>query len=308
MIRKSQKQIHILVIGGNGFIGSSVVKHALKLKWQVTSLSLGNNFLPQNEKLKCIQADITDFFSLNKAIGTAKFDYVVNCGGYIDHTLFSKGGKEILDMHFVGVVNLVRVLNHSNLKSFINIGSSDEYGDVTAPQSEIQRESPISPYSSGKVASTHFLQMLYRTEEFPVTILRLFLTYGPGQSNNRFIPQIISGCLINKSFPVSKGEQIRDFCFIDDVINAIFIVLKSSNSKGEIINIASGEPVSIRTVVEKIRDLIGRGNPKFGEIEYRSNENMNLYADIYKAKKLLNWESKIPLNEGLLRTIQCLKK
>ena len=308
MIRKSQKQIHILVIGGNGFIGSSVVKHALKLKWQVTSLSLGNNFLLQNEKLKCIQADITDFFSLNKAIGTAKFDYVVNCGGYIDHTLFSKGGKEILDMHFVGVVNLVRVLNRSNLKSFINIGSSDEYGDVTAPQSEIQRESPISPYSSGKVASTHFLQMLYRTEEFPVTILRLFLTYGPGQSNNRFIPQIISGCLINKSFPVSKGEQVRDFCFIDDVINAIFIVLKSSNSKGEIINIASGEPVSIRSVVEKIRDLIGRGNPKFGEIEYRSNENMNLYADTYKAKKLLNWESKIPLNEGLLRTIQCLKK
>jgi nucleoside-diphosphate-sugar epimerase len=308
VIRKSQKQIHILVIGGNGFIGSSVVKHALKLKWQVTSLSLGNNFLLQNEKLKCIQADITDFFSLNKAIGTAKFDYVVNCGGYIDHTLFSKGGKEILDMHFVGVVNLVRVLNRSNLKSFINIGSSDEYGDVTAPQSEIQRESPISPYSSGKVASTHFLQMLYRTEEFPVTILRLFLTYGPGQSNNRFIPQIISGCLINKSFPVSKGEQVRDFCFIDDVINAIFIVLKSSNSKGEIINIASGEPVSIRSVVEKIRDLIGRGNPKFGEIEYRSNENMNLYADTYKAKKLLNWESKIPLNEGLLRTIQCLKK
>ena len=211
-------------------------------------------------------------------------------------------------MHFTGVINLIELLNQDTLKSFINIGSSDEYGDVNAPQSEIQRESPISPYSLGKVSATHFLQMLFRTEKFPVTILRLFLTYGPGQSSNRFIPQIISGCLKDISFPVSKGEQLRDFCFIDDVIRAIFLVFDSSKSAGEIINIASGKPVSIRYVIENIQNIIEGGYPEFGEIDYRSNENMHLYADVNKAKTLLNWQSKFTLNEGLLQTIQCLKK
>ena len=60
--------------------------------------------------------------------------------------------------------------------------------------------------------STHFLQMLFRTEEFPMVILRLFLTYGPGQEDRRFLPQIIKGCLSDAKFPTSEGQQLRDFC------------------------------------------------------------------------------------------------
>jgi nucleoside-diphosphate-sugar epimerase len=308
IIQTGSINIRILVIGGNGFIGKHVVNHALDLGWMVTSLNVSDNLSLPHANLEYIQADITNITSLKKALGLAEFEYVVNCGGYIDHTLFSKGGRQVLEMHFTGVINLIELLNQDTLKSFINIGSSDEYGDVNAPQSEIQRESPISPYSLGKVSATHFLQMLFRTEKFPVTILRLFLTYGPGQNSNRFIPQIISGCLKDISFPVSKGEQLRDFCFIDDVIRAIFLVFDSSKSAGEIINIASGKPVSIRYVIENIQNIIEGGYPEFGEIDYRSNENLHLYADVNKAKTLLNWQPKFTLNEGLLQTIQCLKK
>ena len=70
---------------------------------------------------------------------------------------------------------------------FVQIGSSDEYGNIKAPQHEESREHPISPYSIGKLASTQFLQMLHRTEGFPAVILRPFLIYGPGQDNKRFI-------------------------------------------------------------------------------------------------------------------------
>ena len=300
--------MRILVIGGNGFIGRHVIKHALKLKWDVTNLNLSSNLAEKSSGLKDVTADITNFIALKKALGVAEFEYVVNCGGYVDHTLFSNGGRSILNMHFIGVINLVELLNRNVLKCFINIGSSDEYGNVVAPQTEMQREEPISPYSLGKLASTHFLQMLHRTENYPVTILRLFLTYGPGQAGNRFIPKIISGCLKGGTFPVSKGDQLRDFCFIDDVINAIFLALNSSKSFGEVINIASGNPVTIKSVVENIQNIIRSGSPEFGGILYRPGENMRLYADIIKADNILNWEPKVTLNDGLLRTIQWSKK
>ena len=301
-------KMRILVIGGNGFIGRHVIKHALKLKWDVTNLNLSSNLAKKSTGLKNVTADITNFIALKKVLGVAEFEYVVNCGGYVDHTLFFNGGRSILNMHFTGVINLVELLNRDVLKCFINIGSSDEYGNVEAPQTEMHREEPISPYSLGKLASTHFLQMLHRTENYPVTILRLFLTYGPGQGSNRFIPKIISGCIKGGTFPVSKGEQLRDFCFIDDVINALFLALNSSKSHGEVINIASGNPVTIKSVVENIQNIIRSGSPEFGGILYRPGENMRLYADTIKANNILNWEPKVTLNDGLLRTIQWSKK
>ena len=105
------------------------------------------------------------------------------------------GGKKVIDVHFGGVQNILQSVNLSALKRFVQIGSSDEYGNLSAPQTEDMRESPITPYSFGKVASTQLLQMLHRTEGLPIVILRLFLVYGPGQDYRRFIPQVIQGCL-----------------------------------------------------------------------------------------------------------------
>jgi nucleoside-diphosphate-sugar epimerase len=146
---------------------------------------------------------------------------------------------------------------------------------------------------------------LYKTENFPGIILRPFLVYGPGQGLERFIPQIIKGCLKNEKFLASNGEQLRDLCYIDDFIEAIFIVLNYSDSQiyGEVINIASGKPVAIKKVVEMIVEILGSGEPQFGKIPYRNGENMALYADTKKAKKLLKWEASVSLQKGLMKTI-----
>jgi nucleoside-diphosphate-sugar epimerase len=302
-----QQQTQLLVVGGNGFIGKHIVNHAMGLGWSVTSLSLQHRDEVNHPNLRCLSVDIADNALLKEKLGEASFEYVVNCGGYIDHTPFLKGGGKVFDTHFGGVLNLVEALNRDNLRAFVNIGSSDEYGENEAPQFEMQREAPISPYSIGKVAATHFLQMLYRTENFPATTLRLFLVYGPGQDNRRFLPQIISGCLEDKFFPTSKGEQLRDFCFIQDMVDAIFLTFASSAARGEVFNIASGQPVSIRQMIETVRKLTGRGEPQFGKIAYRSGENMALYANISKAKTLLGWEPKVTLENGISETIQYFK-
>ena len=169
------------------------------------------------------------------------------------------------------------------------------------------REKPISPYSLAKVASTHFLQMLSRTENFPAVTLRLFLTYGPGQDYGRFLPKIIRGCLDNAAFPTSTGEQLRDFCYVDDTARSILQSLVVPEAVGNVINIASGKPVSIREMIEKICALTGSGKPLYGKVNYRTGENMTLYANISKAKKILNWEPLTKLDEGLKKTIDWYK-
>jgi len=200
---------------------------------------------------------------------------------------------------------LVEFIPRETLKRFVQIGSSDEYGNAPSPQNEDLREHPISPYSLGKVASTHFLQMLHQTENFPAIVLRLFLTYGPGQDLARFLPQIIKGCLSAEEFPTSLGEQLRDFCYIDDTVSAIIKSLECEAAVGEVINIASGTPVTIRQVIEKVTELVGgSGTPNFGGIPYRVGENMSLFANVSKAKNILGWKPCTSLDKGIKRTIE----
>ena len=294
---------HLLVIGGTGFIGHHLLMASHQRDWKMTSVSLNP---PPKERFVddvCyLNFDMTDR-SLVKKYLDKDYDYVVNLGGYINHKLFKDGGRNLIDTHFITIQNLVEVLSRNKLKRFVQIGSSDEYGNAPAPQNEKMREQPISPYSLAKVASTHFLQMLHRTENFPAVILRLFLTYGPGQDAGRFLPQIIRGCLDDATFPTSAGEQLRDFCYIDDTLSAIFQALENQEVNGEVFNIGTGVPVSIHEMIEKICILTGSGDPQHGELPYRPDENMALYANISKAKKILHWKPTTNIDIGLQKTI-----
>ena len=294
---------NLLVIGGTGFIGHHLLKSVQQKGWQMTSVSLNS---PTEERfvdgVRYLHFNMADQTLVKKHL-REDFDYVVNLGGYINHRLFHEGGRDLIEMHFTTLQNLLEVLPRLKLKRFVQIGSSDEYGNAPAPQNEELREQPISPYSLAKVACTHFLQMLHQTENFPAVTLRFFLTYGPGQDTGRFLPQTIQGCLIDSTFPSSAGEQFRDFCYVDDTVRAILQTLVVPEAVGNVINIASGEPVSIREMIEKVCSFTGSGKPLYGELNYRPGENMSLYANISKAKRILNWEQTTNLDKGLQKTI-----
>ena len=300
----------LLVVGGSGFIGSHLVRRALSFNWSVVSLSLSSfKLVPEIGKdFRHYSVNLLDKHKLAETLTGGDFDYVINCGGYIDHRSFAHGGKETFSVHFEGLLNLIDSLNTTKIKKLINIGSSDEYGQSTAPQSEDDTEKPISPYSLAKVSSAKLLQMLHLTDNFPTTTLRLFLTYGPEQDVKRFIPNTIVGCIKGKKFPCSIGTQLRDFCYIEDVVDAIFLTLENTSTEGEIINVASGMAYRIKDVIEMIRKIVGSGVPEYGKIKFREGENMELYADISKARELLNWHPKLGLSEGLKKTIEWYKE
>ena len=300
---------HLLVVGGTGFIGYHLVLAAKKKGWKVSSISLNKPKKYRYVKdVNYLKVDIANLKKLEKKLNQT-FTYVVNLGGYGKHSSFGEGGDKIIKVHFLGLVNLIKVLNRKKPKKFIQIGSSVEYGEAQAPQKESFDFNPsvASPYALAKSLCTQFLRTLYKTEKYPVTILRFFLVYGPKQDPNRVLPQIISGCLKNKSIPASKGNQIRDFCYIDDVIDAIFLTLTLKKVKGEIINIGSGQPKKIKEILNKTKKIIGKGDIRFGKIKYRKNENMQLYPNINKAKKKLKWKPKFNFNRGMKITINSYK-
>ncbi|MDC3171328.1 NAD-dependent epimerase/dehydratase family protein [Prochlorococcus sp. AH-716-E13] len=295
----------ILILGGNGFIGVHLIRRLKDIGYDCFSLSLKKiKEKSKEDNIYFLNANLADLSEVKKVLENRHFDYVVNLSGYIDHSDFFNGGVDVLNTHFGGLLNILKIIDLKNLKKIVQIGSSDEYGNLSSPQNEEMREDPVTPYALAKLSCTNLLQMLHKTQKLPIVILRLFLVYGEGQSLNRFLPQIINGCLNKQEFATSHGNQIRDFCYVSDIVDGIIATLDSDQVNGHILNLASGKPVLIKTVIEKIVSSIGSGEPQFGKIKYRLHENMSLYANISKAQKLISWKPKIDLDDGLKKTIK----
>jgi nucleoside-diphosphate-sugar epimerase len=186
----------------------------------------------------------------------------------------------------------------------VQVGSSMEYGLSKSPQKEDFKCKPKSIYGKAKFLATKYLLNLYKKKKFPVTIVRLYQVYGPYQDLNRFMPVVINSCKKNKDFPCSHGRQYRDFLYIDDLIDAIFLILRNPKATGEIFNIGSGKPLKIRNIIKKILSYYRSGKPQFGEIKLRKEEQMKIYPDIFKARRTLNWKPKINFLDGLKKTIK----
>ena len=296
----------ILITGATGFIGYHLAKYCLKLNWSVTSISTKKPI--KTRKLKNVKYLICDLYNkneLNKKL-SLDFDYVVNLAGYVDHS----NRDRIIKSHYIGCKNLSTILLKTKIKKFIQVGSSIEYGKIRSPQLENKnnKQRTFSAYGEAKLKSTKFLLNLSEKFNFPVTIIRLYLVYGPYQDINRVIPITILNSLKNKKFNCSLGTQLRDFTYIDDVIIGIIKILKSNKSSGEIFNIGTGKPVQIKQVIKKICKIIGKGKPIFGKINFRSDEIVKLYPNINKIQKVINWKPKIKLNNGLSKTINYYKK
>ena len=295
---------NILIIGGTGFIGYHLAKRSIKKGWQVTSISTNPpKKIRKLSNVKYIISDITKKNSLKNKI-KKNYNYVVNLGGYVDHS----NKKKTYESHYLGCKNLTEILLKRPPIAFVQMGSGGEYGKIKSPHKEFYNCKPSSVYYRAKYLSTQHLIKLFQRRNFPVTILRLYQTYGPYQDLNRFIPIIVKSCIENKKFPCSEGRQFRDFLYIDDVISAIIKSLIDRKANGNIINIGTGKPRNLRKIINYIKLLTKGGYPQFGKIKLRKDEVIKVYPSISKAKKKLKWKPKTKFIKGIKKTIEFYEK
>lgn len=312
--RRSLRGKAVLVTGTSGFIGSHLTRQLIVKGAEVHILQRkdSNQFRIRDfiEKLTVWYGDLRDYQSIYYCIKNSRPQIIFHLAGIRnvkrDHNLI----EPMIDVNIKGTMNILRILIEEKvpIECFVNTGSSEEYGNGTAPFKEHQKEIPVSPYSASKVAVTYFCQMLHKSMGLPIITLRPFLTYGPNQNTDMFIPSLIKHCLEGKDFPMTAGDQTREFNYIDDIVDAYLLAASCQKAIGEVINIGNSIEYVVKDVAEKIVHMIG--NPiklLIGALPKRPGETSHFFCSNEKAKKLLGWSPKISLNEGLEKTINWYK-
>lgn len=301
----------ILVTGGAGFIGSNLVDKLIKLNNEVVVID--NLYSGKKEYLnprsKFYNLDISDE-KIKDIFQIEKFDYVYHLAAQIDVR------KSVDDMEFDNKVNILGSLNilknchHFNIKKIIFASSGGAaYGfPEKIPTPETYPDYPVSPYGINKVSFEKYLNYYYKVFSQKYITLRLANVYGPRQYKGGeagVIAIFTSNAISNKkSYIYGDGLQTRDYVYVDDVINA-FILSLESDFVG-CLNIGTGIEKNLLEVVRAIESNL---NQKLN-IEHQDEkvgEEKRSCLDFNKAKKNLNWQAKIDLEEGIKKTIDWVK-
>ena len=289
-------------MGGTGFIGYHLSNFLIKKNFKIVVVSKNS---PQKKKfikkIKYIQFDIGKKKNFKK-LNNYNFKYVVNLGGYVDHS----NKKKTYESHYIGAKNLANYFEKKKLQLFIQMSSGGEYGNLESPHEEsfVCKMKMLSNYSRAKLSASKFLINLFKKKKFPVTILRLYQAYGPDQDTNRFLPILITNCIKNKKFPTSHGKQFRDFIYISDLISIIYKCLTNNKVRGQIINVGSGKPINLKKIIFKVMDICKGGKPQFGKLMLRKDENLITYPNVNKLKKILSFKPKVQFEKGIKLTIK----
>jgi len=197
------------------------------------------------------------------------------------------------------------VKNLEHFEIFVNTGSEFEYGDREISLTEEMDLRPISEYSSTKAAATMIAHQLCMNYSIPIITLRLFSIYGGIEDIGRVIPYMINSAISNKEVNLTSCKQIRDYVFIQDIVNSYICAYKKFNGKSEVINISSNNEVTLKEIIEIIKNI---ANPKLkvniGALEDRKQEIWKLVGDNDKAKVVIDWEPKTDLCSGLSETVE----
>jgi nucleoside-diphosphate-sugar epimerase len=163
---------------------------------------------------------------------------------------------------------------------------------------------PTSPYTAAKLAATSYATMFVRLWGLPVSVLRIGMVYGPGQADTtKLIPSVTTALLRGENPPVSSGKRLVDWVFVEDVVDAFLCAAGPATPPGTVVDVCSGEPVSVRETLERLAGIVGgSGAPQFGALPDRVADVAQI-GDPGPAAQLVAWRPTTGLEEGLHRTV-----
>lgn len=308
----------VLVAGGAGFIGTHLCESLLSDGYKVicvdnfvTSSKENIELLLKNPNFVLINQDVTLPLETNENV-----DFVFHLASPASPNKKSPRSYmnlpiETLLVNSTGTKNLLDFSKQKNAK-FLYTSTSEVYGDPTvSPQPEsyfgnVNPNGVRSVYDEGKRFGEAMVMAYFRKYDLDIRIIRIFNTYGPLMqvSDGRVVSDFINQALKGQPITVfGSGTQTRSFCFVDDMVKGLKMAMFSKDSKGEVINLGGPNELSVIDIANTIKKMTSSSSEIIFEDLPQDDPKLRK-PDISKAKKLLNWEPKISLEDGLLKTIE----
>ena len=315
----------ILVTGAAGFIGFHLCKKLIEKKIHVIGIdNLNNyysvklkkdriNFLKKHKNFKYFsfkKLDLRNVKLLNNFLNKKKISYIVHLAAQAGIRYSLKNPRNYLENNITCLFNLMEFARNNKLEHFIFGSSSSVYGNSKiAPFKEIfDTSSPLQFYGSTKKAGEVFLKTYSYLYNFPVTCLRLFTVYGPWGRPDMAIFSFTKKILENKSLDIfNKGRMIRDFTYIDDIIEGIYKCIFRKKNKFKIYNLGNQNPIKLMSMIKLLENNLN----KKAKIKFKSQHRTEMkltHSSNSKAYKELGYKPKINIENGINNFIEWYKE
>ncbi len=300
-----------VVTGGAGFIGSTIVRALVARGDAVTvvddfSTGRESNLEGVSGDLEVLRGDVRDARVVARAVRGAQ--------GVVHQAAVASVPASIADpvtcdeVNVGGTVRLLEEARRAGVQRFVLAASAAAYGDEpTLPKREEMLPRPLSPYAASKVAAEHYVDVYATLHGMRAVSLRYFNVYGPRQDPKSqyaaAIPLFVETLLRGAAPRIfDDGEQTRDFCYVDDVVDANLRALASDEARGQVVNVAGGTPITVNELVAAIGRIVGTDlTPTYAPA--RPGDIKHSVADVTRAKSLLGWTAQTPLDRGLQATV-----
>lgn len=311
------RQQTVLVTGAEGFIGSHLIERLVGLGARTRALVLYNSFgsrgwldhSPVVDDLEVILGNICERDSLRPAFQGV--DIVFHLAALIAIPYSYQAPLSYVRTNVEGTLNVLQSALDFGARQVVHTSTSEVYG--TAQYVPIDESHPLqgqSPYSASKIGADKIAESFHRSFGLPVATLRPFNTYGPRQSARAVIPTVITQALTQPAVSLGSLTPTRDLNFVADTVDGFIRMAEVPEAVGQVVNLGSGQEISIGSLVDLILELMNVQKPIVCEqnrTRPAKSEVERLCAGNRKARELLNWNPKFSLAEGLGKTIEWMR-
>jgi dolichol-phosphate mannosyltransferase len=300
---------HVIITGATGFIGANLTRRLLNEGHEI-HLLVRPGYSPWRiqairEDVHLHEIELQDIESLRGVVRQIRPDWVFHLaasGAYSWQTDLA----HMVQTNIVGTINLVEACLQAGFETFINTGSSSEYGFKRTAPPETEWLEPNSHYAVTKASASLFCRYTAQSRNVRLYTLRLYSVYGPYEEPKRLMPTLIRLGLKGKLPPLVNPETAHDYVYIDDVVDAYLLAAtRSIQELGATYNIGSGVQTFLREVVHVARQVLGIVvEPEWGTMPQRIWDTNTWVADIRKSSDELGWHPQFTFQQGFRKMVQ----